>query len=83
MNIYRELFLRGQVQPAIDVLRSATSVNAEIVQAEGELGVIAPGAFADIIVVDGNPLEDLSVFINAAESVALVMKAGDIVRSRI
>ncbi|WP_419909846.1 amidohydrolase family protein [Hoeflea sp.] len=79
----RELFLRGKIQPAIDVLRSATSINAEIVQAEGKLGVVAPEAFADLIVVDGDPLTDLSVFINSSETVALVMKGGRIVRSRL
>ncbi|WP_136659488.1 amidohydrolase family protein [Nitratireductor sp. XY-223] len=79
----RELFLRGKVQPAIDVLRSATSVNAEIVQAEGRLGVVAPDAYADLIVVDGDPLADLSIFIHSSETVALVMKGGRIVRSRL
>lgn len=79
----RELMLRGKVQPAIDVLRSATSINAEIVQAEGELGVIAPDAHADMIVVDGDPLTDLSLFVNSAETVAMVMKGGRVVRSRL
>ncbi|MCP4316324.1 MAG: amidohydrolase family protein [Hyphomicrobiales bacterium] len=79
----RELMLRGRVQPAADVLRSATSINAEIVQAKGELGVVAPGAHADMIVVDGDPLQDLSLFVNSSETVALVMKGGRIVRSRL
>ena len=79
----RELFLRGKVQPPLDVLRSATSINAEIVQAEGELGVIAPGAKADMIVVEGDPVTDLSVFIHSSETVAMVMKGGRIVRSRL
>ena len=79
----RELMLRGEVQPAIDVLRSATSINAEIVQAEGKLGVIAPEALADMIVVDGDPLTDLSVFVHSSETVALVMKGGRVVRSRL
>lgn len=79
----RELALRGQVQPAIDVLRSATSINAEIIQCAGKLGVIAPGAHADMIVIDGDPTEDLSIFTNSAETIALVMKAGRIVRSRL
>jgi len=77
----RELLLRGQVQSAIDVLRSATSINAEIVQMKGELGVVKPGALADIIVVDGDPLTDLSLFERAEENIAMVMKGGRIVRS--
>ncbi|KQX22657.1 MULTISPECIES: metal-dependent hydrolase family protein [unclassified Sphingomonas] len=73
-----ELALRGQYQPAIDVLRSATTINAEILQMTGKLGCIAPGAFADILVLEKNPLEDLAVF-QAAEQFALIMKGGDIV----
>jgi imidazolonepropionase-like amidohydrolase len=79
----RELMLRGEVQPALDVLRSATSINAEIVQMKGELGVIAPGALADLILIDGDPLADLSVFVRSAETVAMVMKGGRMVRSRV
>jgi len=78
----RELALRGQVQKPVDVLRSATSINAEIVQMEGQLGVIAAGALADIILVDGDPISDLSVFEHSARTVALVMKHGRIARDR-
>ncbi len=78
----RELLLRGQVQRPVDVLRSATSINAEIVQRAGELGQITPGALADLIVVDGDPLSDLSVFVNSATTVRLVMLDGKLRRDR-
>ncbi|MBO6605032.1 MAG: amidohydrolase family protein, partial [Roseicyclus sp.] len=78
----RELLLRGQVQRPVDVLRSATSINAEIVQRAGELGQIAPGALADLILVDGDPLSDLSVFVSSAKTVRLVMIDGKIRRDR-
>ncbi len=78
----RELMLRGQVQAPIDVLRSATSINAEIVQMQGKLGVIAPGALADMIVIDGDPMTDLSVFEHSSRTVRLVMKDGRIARDR-
>lgn len=78
----RELALRGEHQPPLEVLRSATALNAEIVQRKGELGTIAPGALADIILVDGDPLRDLSVFTHSARTVALVMKDGRIARDR-
>ncbi|MFN3641406.1 MAG: amidohydrolase family protein [Gemmobacter sp.] len=78
----RELMLRGQVQRPVEVLRSATSVNAEIVQMDGRLGVIAPGALADMIVTDGDPLRDLSVFEHSARTVRLVMLDGRIARDR-
>ena len=78
----RELFLRGQVQRPVEVLRSATRVNAEIVQRSGVLGQLTPGALADLILIEGDPLADLSVFINSAQTVRLVMIAGQIRRDR-
>lgn len=79
----RELLLRGQVQRPVDVLRSATSINAEIVQRAGQLGQITPGALADMILVDGDPLTDLSVFVSSARTVRLVLIDGKIRRNRL
>jgi imidazolonepropionase-like amidohydrolase len=56
-----EFTLRSQVLAAFDILHSATAVNAEILQMEGKLGVIRPGALADLLVVNGNPLEDINL----------------------
>jgi len=78
----RELLLRGQVQAPVDVLRSATSINAEIVQRAGKLGQIIPGALADLILVDGDPLSDLSVFVESVNTVKLVMIDGKLRRDR-
>lgn len=75
-----ELELRGRVEKPIDVLRAATSVNAEILQKRGELGQIAPAAHADLLVVDANPLEDLGLFRDPAR-IPVVMKAGEFVRN--
>jgi imidazolonepropionase-like amidohydrolase len=75
-----ELEYRGEVQPAIDVLRSATSINAEIAQMKGEVGEISAGAFADMIVLDGNPLDDLSIF-QKPEKMPLIMKGGVLKRN--
>lgn len=76
-----EMELRGQVSKAIDVLRSATSINADIIQMADELGCIRPGAFADILVLDGDPFKDLSLFRRPEESMPLIMKNGDLVRN--
>jgi imidazolonepropionase-like amidohydrolase len=72
----REFQLRGEVLSRTDVVRSATVVNARILNREGELGVIAPGALADLLVVDGNPLEDLSLLAEPNKHLRMVMKAG-------
>ena len=73
-----ELTLRSEVQPPADILRSATTVAARLVGLEGRAGVVAPGAFADLLVVDGNPLERLEVLTDPARHLRLVMAAGRI-----
>ena len=71
-----EFRIRGEVMPAIDVIRSATLVGAEVVRQEGRLGTIRPGAFADLLVVDGNPLKDLGLFKDGGVHLSVIMKAG-------
>lgn len=70
-----EFELRAQVEEPVDVLRSATSINARIVDREGLLGCIRPGAFADLVVVDGNPLNDINALSSPPRSLQ-VMKGG-------
>ena len=75
-----EFELRGRVDDPIEVLRSATSVNAEIMQMTGEIGCIAPGAFADLLLVAGDPLKDLTLFKSIGD-LPFLMKAGQVVRN--
>src|SRR5690606_37190884 len=76
----RELVLRAEVSRPIDVLRSATSINAEILQRSGELGVVASGAWADLSLVEGNPLRNIELLASPERSLRLIVKAGRIVR---
>jgi imidazolonepropionase-like amidohydrolase len=78
-----ELALRSQVQPAADVLRSATTVAARLLGLEGLVGVVAPGAYADLLVVDGDPLRRLAVLAEPERHLRLVMRAGRIHRNRL
>jgi len=55
-----ELELRAQAQPVADVLRAGTVHAAELL-GEDDLGVVAPGARADLLVLDGDPYADLTV----------------------
>ena len=71
-----EFAIRAQVLPAVDILRQATSINAELLNRSGELGVVAPGALADLIVVDGDPIADIGLLSGQGEAVLLVMKGG-------
>jgi imidazolonepropionase-like amidohydrolase len=71
-----EFQIRGRVMPAIDVIRSATLIGAEVVRQEGKLGTIQPGAFADMLLVDGDPLKDLGLFKDGGPHLKAIMKAG-------
>ena len=72
----QEFLIRGQVLAPAEVLRSATSINAALMQRSGELGTIAPGAVADILVVDGDPLGDLGLLQEQGRHIPVIMKDG-------
>ncbi len=61
----------------MQAIQSATTVAAESLGWIGDTGAVAPGYFADIIAVEGDPLEDISVL----EDVIFVMKGGDVFKS--
>src|SRR5262249_51268755 len=72
----REFLIRQEVERPIEVLRSATLVNARILQREGELGELVPGAFADLLVVDGDPLRNLDLLQHQGRHLLAIMKGG-------
>ena len=74
-----ELRIRGEIESPFDVLHSATAVNAEIIQRPEELGCIREGAYADMLVVDGNPLEDLSLLYGQSGALKHIFKGGKVV----
>jgi len=61
----------------MQAIRSATIVAAELLQAEADLGAIEPGKFADIVAVDGYPLNDIAEL----ERVSFVMKGGQVYKA--
>ncbi len=75
-----EFVLRGERLPAIEVIRSATVNAAKVVRQEGRLGVVAAAAHADLIVVDGDPLKDLSLLTGQGRHMPAIMKAGRFVK---
>lgn len=75
-----EFTLRGRYIPADAVIRSATVDAAKVLRMEGQIGAIAPGAHADIIAVDGNPLDDLSLLTEQGAHMPLIMKGGNAVK---
>ncbi len=68
--------LRSTVQTPVEILQSATSVAAKVLNQEGKLGVIAPGAHADLVVVNGDPTQDILLMCEPEKTLAGVMKAG-------
>jgi len=58
----------------MDAIKSATSSAANLLDMKGEIGVIAPGAFADIMAVQGDPLTNVETL----KSVKFVMKDGNV-----
>lgn len=71
-----EFALRRGALSAAEILQSATSGNARLMGKEGELGVVAPGALADLIVVDGDPVADLALLEGQGEHIAAIVKGG-------
>ncbi len=79
----REFAIRAEALSPAEILLSATSVNAELLQRTGELGVVAAGALADLLVVDGDPLADISLLERPQETLAAIMKGGRFYRNRL
>lgn len=71
-----EFLIRAQAMTPHEVIQSATLVNAEIVRRVGELGELVPGAYADLLIVDGDPYRDLGVLQDQGARIAGIMKGG-------
>lgn len=78
-----EFTIRTQVQSMADVLRSATVVAARLLDLEGEVGRIAPGHFADVLVYARDPVADPAVITRPDEHLQLILKAGDVIVDRL
>ncbi len=76
-----EFPLRARYLPVMEVIRSATINAAKVVGMEGKLGIVAKDALADLIVVDGDPLTDISVLTNQGAHLPAIMKDGQFVKN--
>jgi imidazolonepropionase-like amidohydrolase len=72
----KEWGIRARVLPAAEILRSATLVGAKLCGLEGDVGVIAPGAYADLIVVEGDPYRDVRALEDDGAHMPAIMKGG-------
>jgi len=76
-----EFLLRAAALPAVEVLQSATITAARLMRQEAHIGQIVPGAWADLLVLDGDPTQDLSVMADPARGIRLLMQGGRTVRN--
>ena len=76
-----EFSIRAEVLTPHEILVQATSNNARLLNREGELGVTTPGALADLIVVEGDPLREISVLDTKGDAIPLIMKGGQIYKN--
>jgi imidazolonepropionase-like amidohydrolase len=77
-----EFAIRARVLPSREIIASATTVAARLIDMEGKLGVLALGALADLIVVDGDPMADAAILADPLRCIQLVMKGGIVIRRR-
>jgi imidazolonepropionase-like amidohydrolase len=75
--------MRIDLDEPANIVRSATRINADLLNQTGNLGVVAEGAYADLLAVDGNPLVDLRVLTNPGKNLRLIMKDGIIYKNEL
>ncbi len=85
----REFTERAEYWTPAEILVQATSESARVIRMAGKLnrhgnfGEIREGWLADLVLIDGEPLEDISVLTDPDMNLALIMKGGEIVKSRL
>ena len=72
----REFVIRSEVMSPIEIIRAATTIGARILRQEGKLGTLKSGAYADLLLIDGDPLKNLGLFQEQGKHLAAIMKGG-------
>lgn len=78
----REFAIRAELEPAVDVLRSMYLTNARLCHLEGQIGVVRPGASADVVVSEVNPLDNLSALADPDAVLHTVVARGRVIVDR-
>lgn len=79
----REFEMRRDLDTPAAILRSATATNAELLMHKGRLGTLAEGAYADLLVVDGDPLSDIGVLLDPQHRLKFIMKDGVVYKNEL
>ncbi len=86
-KVNEELQLRTRWFSPVEILRQATSKAGELLSLSGprnpygKLGVIEPGAVADMLIVDGNPLRDIAVLTSPKQNIKVIVKGGEVYKN--
>ncbi len=75
----QEFLLRSGAQTPVEVLQGATIVAARLMRQEAHIGQLVPGAYADLLVVEGDPTQDNTVLAAPDQAIKLLMQAGRVV----
>ena len=79
----REFTIRQEVVAPIDIIRSATLIGADVLRMPGQVGTLMPGAYADAILIDGDPLANLALLEEQGKHIPLIMKGGKLHKNRL
>jgi len=78
-----EFVIRGRVLPAMEVIRSTTIHAAKLLRMEGQIGTVEPGAYGDLVVVEGDPLKDLSLLTGQGKHLSAIMQGGRFIKDQL
>ncbi|TAL91104.1 MAG: amidohydrolase family protein [Candidimonas sp.] len=76
-----ELKIRSDVLGNLEAVRAATTVAARVLNQPDTLGVVKAGAFADLLFVDGNPMEDINALLDQGSRLTAIMKNGEWIKN--
>lgn len=76
-----EIDLLAEVLSSADIIRSLTTIGADLCGLQGQAGVIAPGASADLLVMEGNPLENIGLLKEDGAHFSAIMARGAFIKS--
>ena len=75
-----EFTMRSEVFSPIEIMRQATSNSAELLRSKGELGCVAPGAYADLLLVNGDPTKDIDLLASNGQDLSVILRDGKFVK---
>jgi imidazolonepropionase-like amidohydrolase len=78
-----EFEILAKVLTPAEIIRSATLIGAKLCRLEGEAGIIAPGASADLLVINGNPLSDIGLLQGDGAHMSAIMSRGTFAKNHL